>query len=48
MLNPTVAVIGELESALKDGSPEKRLDTLRRVTSLFLDDADRLSEQQVG
>jgi uncharacterized protein (DUF2336 family) len=47
MLNPTVAVIGELESALKDGTPAKRVETLRRVTDLFLGDADRLNEQQV-
>jgi uncharacterized protein (DUF2336 family) len=47
MSNSTLAVIGELESALKDGSPEKRVQTLRRVTDLFLDDADRLNEQQV-
>jgi len=47
MLTPTVAIIGELESALKDGSSAKRLDTLRRVTDLFLNDADRLNEQQI-
>jgi uncharacterized protein (DUF2336 family) len=47
MSNSTLAVIGELESALKDGSSAKRIETLRRVTDLFLDDADRLNEQQV-
>src|SRR6266545_53143 len=47
MLDPTVSVIGELENALKDGSSDKRVETLRRVTDLFLDDADRLNEQQI-
>jgi uncharacterized protein (DUF2336 family) len=47
MLTPTVAIISELETALKDGSSAKRVETLRRVTDLFLDDADRLNEQQI-
>jgi uncharacterized protein (DUF2336 family) len=47
-MSATVSLIGELEDALKSGAPEKRIETLRRVTSLFLNDADRLSEQQIG
>jgi uncharacterized protein (DUF2336 family) len=47
MLNQTVVLIGELEGALKNGSPDKRLTTLRRLTDLFLHDADRLNEQQI-
>jgi len=47
MLNQTVALIGELESALKNGSPDKRLTTLRRLTDQFLHDAGRLNEQQI-
>jgi uncharacterized protein (DUF2336 family) len=39
--------IADLEEALKGGSAEKRVETLRRVTSLFLSDCDRLNEQQV-
>jgi len=39
--------IADLEQALKTGSPEKRVETLRRVTNLFLNDCDRLNEQQV-
>lgn len=39
--------IADLEEALKNGSPEKRVVTLRRVTDLFLTDCDRLNEQQV-
>jgi uncharacterized protein (DUF2336 family) len=42
------SVIGELEDAIKSGSPEKRVETLRRVTDLFLNDADRLNEAQIG
>jgi uncharacterized protein (DUF2336 family) len=42
------SLIIELESALKSGSSEKRVDTLRRITSLFLSEADRLTEQQIG
>ena len=42
------SLIAELEVAVKNGSPEKRVDTLRRVTSLFLEGSDRLSEQQIG
>ena len=40
-------LITELEDVLKDGSSERRVATLRRITDLFLDDADRLNEQQV-
>jgi uncharacterized protein (DUF2336 family) len=39
--------IADLEDALKSGSPEKRVETLRRITDLFLNDCDRLNEQQV-
>jgi len=41
------SLIGELEDALRSGSKDKRLDTLRRVTDLFLAEADRLNEQQI-
>jgi len=43
----TASVISELEEAMKAGSPERRVETLRRVTDLFLNDADRLNEQQI-
>ena len=42
------SLIAELEDAVKNGSPEKRVETLRRVTSLFLDESDRLNEQQIS
>lgn len=41
-------LLTELEDAVKAGSPEKREDTLRRITSLFLDKSDHLNEQQIG
>jgi uncharacterized protein (DUF2336 family) len=41
------SIIAELEDAVKSGSSQKRVDTLRQVTDLFLHDADRLSEDQV-
>jgi uncharacterized protein (DUF2336 family) len=47
MLNQSVELIGELETALKSGSSTRRVETLRRLTDLFLHDADRLNEQQI-
>lgn len=41
------SLIDELESAVKTGSPENRLNTLRRITDLFLRDADRLNNEQI-
>jgi uncharacterized protein (DUF2336 family) len=41
------SLIIELEEALRSGSKDRRIDTLRRVTDLFVADADRLSDQQI-
>jgi hypothetical protein len=41
------SIIDELEDAVKSGSSQRRVDTLRQVTSLFLHDGERLSEEQV-
>ena len=41
-------LLTELEDAVKGGSPEKREETLRRITGLFLDKSDHLNEQQIG
>jgi hypothetical protein len=41
------SIIDELEDAVRSGSSEKRVSTLRRVTDLFLHDGERLSEDQV-
>lgn len=42
------SLLAELEFAVKTGTPEKRVETLRRVTNLFLGKADQLNEQQIG
>ena len=40
-------LISELEDAVRRGSQEKRVETLRRVTDLFLVGHERLSEVQI-
>jgi len=40
-------LISELEDAVRRGSQDKRTETLRRVTDLFLGEKERLSEEQV-
>ena len=42
------SLIVELEEAISSGSSERRVETLRRATDLFLHDADRLNEAQIG
>jgi uncharacterized protein (DUF2336 family) len=46
-VQPSNSIIAELEDAVRSGSSEKRVETLRQVTSLFLRDAERLSDDQV-
>ena len=46
-MTASVALIIELEDALSHGSSERRLAILRRVTELFLNEADWLNEQQI-
>ncbi|WP_162249388.1 DUF2336 domain-containing protein [Pseudolabrys sp. Root1462] len=41
------SLLGDLEDALTTGTPERRTETLRRVTDLFLGQADRLNDEQV-
>jgi uncharacterized protein (DUF2336 family) len=49
MTNAASAVlIAELEGAVNGGSSERRVKMLRQVTDLFLSDADRLNENQIG
>lgn len=43
-----LSLIDELESAVRTGSPENRVTTLRRITDLFLQDAHRLNDEQIG
>jgi uncharacterized protein (DUF2336 family) len=42
------SLIAELEAAVQTGTPEKRVETLRRVTGLFLDQSNQLNEQQIA
>lgn len=44
---PDQSIIAELEDAVRTGSPGERIETLRQVTNLFLQDAERLNEEQV-
>lgn len=44
----TLALMSELEDALQSGAPERRVALLRRITDLFLSDANRLNEDQVS
>jgi uncharacterized protein (DUF2336 family) len=44
----TSSLLAELEAAVTTGTPEKRVETLRRITGLFLGKADQLNEQQIG
>jgi uncharacterized protein (DUF2336 family) len=43
----THSIIAELEDAVRGGSSARRVETLRQVTDLFLNDGERLSEDQV-
>ena len=47
MMQQTNSIIDELEDAVRNGSSAKRIETLRRVTDLFLDQGQRLSDDQV-
>lgn len=47
MQSPASSLFDELDAALQSGSSEKRIAILRRVTDLFLYDANRLNEDQI-
>lgn len=40
------SLIADLEEAMQSGSRDRRAETLRRITDLFVGEAERLSEQQ--
>lgn len=44
----TSSLFDDLDAALQSGSSEKRVAMLRQVTDLFLSEADRLNEEQIG
>jgi uncharacterized protein (DUF2336 family) len=47
-MDTSQSIIAELEDAIRDGSPDKRAETLRRATDLFLSEAARLTESQIS
>jgi uncharacterized protein (DUF2336 family) len=44
---PAASIIEELEEVISQGTSNRRVETLRRVTDLFLNDADRYTEAQI-
>jgi uncharacterized protein (DUF2336 family) len=46
-MGATVSLIPELERAVQNGSRAKRIETLQRITALFLDGASRYNEDHV-
>ena len=48
MLATRSELLDELELTKQGGSAEKRIETLRRMTDLFLGGADRFSDEQIG
>jgi uncharacterized protein (DUF2336 family) len=42
------SLLPELENVVQHGSPEKRAETLRRITALFLEGADRFAPEHVA
>jgi uncharacterized protein (DUF2336 family) len=42
------SLIADLEGAINSGSQDRRVETLRRVTDLFLVDAERMNEAQIA
>ena len=47
MLDPARSIVDEVEAAIKIGSPEKGLETVKRVTELFLLSAGSLNGEQI-
>jgi uncharacterized protein (DUF2336 family) len=47
MLNAEQSIVDEVEQAVSLGSPEKSLDTVRRVTELFLASAGSFNSEQI-
>jgi uncharacterized protein (DUF2336 family) len=47
MLNAEQSIVDEVEAAINIGSAEKRLETARRVTDLFLESAGSFNSEQI-
>ena len=48
MPNADLCPSNDLDKVLRNGSPDNRVDILRRVTDLFLSDTVRLNDEQNG
>ena len=42
-----LSIVDEVETAIKTGSAEKRLETIKRVTDLFLSSAGTFDPEQI-
>lgn len=47
-MSRTASIFNEVESALHDASAEKRMDVLRRVTDLFVGEAEHFTQDQTA
>jgi uncharacterized protein (DUF2336 family) len=47
-MSATVSLMDDLEAAVQNGTSERRVETLRRVTDLFLVTPAQLSNEQIG
>lgn len=47
MLNAALSIVDEVETAINAGSAEKRLETIKRVTDLFLASAGNFDKEQI-
>ncbi len=47
MLNAALSIVDEVETAINAGSAEKRLETIKRVTDLFLASAGSFDKEQI-
>ncbi len=47
-MNASASLIPELEEVIQSGSPERCANTLRRITNLFLEGAEKYNEEQVS
>src|SRR5258707_10024132 len=46
-MSAPVSLIPELEEVIQHGSPERRAETLKRITAFFLDGASRFNDDHV-
>ena len=47
-MGAALSLIPELEEVVQRGSREKRVETLKRITALFLDGAESYNDEHIG